>query len=147
MLIRTRHPLDAAFEQLTQSFFTPTTSATTPVVDARWHDGALELTVDLPGTPEEAIDVQVAGRELTIAVDPSSGDTTRTWRRTIRLGNALDPEQVSARYVHGRLTVTVAPVAAAAPRSIAIETSPSPAIEASSSDEPVQDGTATSDSE
>jgi len=147
MLIRTRHPLDSAFDQLTRSFFAPASPATTPVVDARWHDDSLELTVDLPGTPDDAISVDVAGRELTIAVDQSSGDTQRSWRRTVRLGNALDPEQVSARYLHGRLTVTVGAVASAEARSIAIDTAPAPAIEASSSAEPTQDESATNDSE
>ena len=80
-----------------------------PVVDASWVDGNFQLTVDLPGTPEDAITVDVAGRTLHLAVNTDS----LQWTRSIRLGAALDPEQVSARYVHGRLTVTVGAAATA----------------------------------
>lgn len=143
MLIRTRPSLDTTFEQLTHSLFAPAAiPATATPVDARWHDGSLVLTVDLPGTPDEAIAVDVAGRQLTIAV---TGE--RPWQRTVRLGAALDPEQVDARYLHGRLTVTVAPAAAAASRSISVSTTPAPAIEASTTDAPTQDETGTNDSE
>ena len=83
------------------------------------------LTVDLPGTPGDAVGVAVAGRTLTL-----SATTPRlTWERSVRLGAALDPDQVSASYVDGRLTVTVGAVAAAEPRTIEISTTPAPAIE------------------
>ena len=131
MIVRTRpafasfDSVDRMFDQLTRSL---RTSPGTPVVDAAWVDGALQLTVDLPGTPEDAIHVDVAGRTLTVAVETDH----LQWSRSIRLGAALDPEQVSARYVHGRLTVTVAPAPAAAKRSIALDTTApaAPAIEA-----------------
>jgi HSP20 family molecular chaperone IbpA len=101
------------------------------VVDAAWVDGALQLTVDLPGTPEDAVTVDVAGRALTIAVATEGLD----WSRSVRLGNALDAEQVSARYVNGRLTVTVAAAASPEKRQIAIDTTAAeaPAIEATES--------------
>ena len=70
------------------------------------------LTVDLPGTPAEALDVAVADRVLTIAVATDE----LSWSRSVRLGAALDAEQVSARYADGRLTVTVAAAATAEPR-------------------------------
>jgi HSP20 family molecular chaperone IbpA len=113
MLMRTRpfnpvfdrHPLDRLFDQRTS------------VVDAAWKDGALVLTADFPGTPPEAVDVSVAGRVLTISVETDELSFTRS----VKLGSALDAEQVSARYADGRLTVTVAAVAAAEPRRIAIE--------------------------
>jgi HSP20 family molecular chaperone IbpA len=106
MLIRTR-PLsfdqrfDRAFAQLTSSFFTP--SRRVPVVDAGWRDDALELTVDLPGVPGDAVGVTVAERTLTLAVHTDE----LQWERSIRLGAALDPAQVSARHEHGRLTVVI----------------------------------------
>ncbi len=65
------------------------------------------LTADFPGTPAEAVDVSVAGRVLTIAVATDE----LSWKRSVKLGAALDAEQVSARYADGRLTVTVAAVA------------------------------------
>jgi HSP20 family molecular chaperone IbpA len=129
MLVRTRpfHPVfdqsaDRVFGQLSRSFFAP--SRRTPTIDASWTDGSLVLTTDLPGTPAEAVEVSVGGRTLTIAVKTDQLE----WERSLRLGAALDPEQVSARYLDGRLTVTIAPVAAVEPRRIDVSTE-APAIE------------------
>jgi HSP20 family molecular chaperone IbpA len=98
-------------------------------VEGSWNDGTYQLTVDLPGTPEEAVGVSVAGRTLTITV---AGEGDSTWTRRLRLAQTLDPEQVSARYVNGRLTVTVGAIAAPESRTIAIDTTPvTPALEAS----------------
>jgi HSP20 family molecular chaperone IbpA len=129
MLIRTRpftfdRSFDRAFDQLTSSL--QTVGRRSPVVDAGWKDGALVLTVDLPGISGDAVGVAVAGRTLTL----SAKTAELTWERSVRLGAALDPEQVSAAYVDGRLTVTVAAVAAAEPRHIEISTTPPPAIDA-----------------
>ena len=98
-------------------------------VEGSWNDGAYQLTVDLPGTPEEAVGVSVAGRTLTLTV---AGEGDSTWTRRLRLAQTLDPEQVSARYVNGRLTVTVGATAAPESRTVAIDTTPvAPALEAS----------------
>ena len=104
------------------------------VVD-RWF---AVLTTDLPGTPAEAVDISVAGRTLTIAVNSEQ----ITWERSLRLGAALDAEQVSARYVDGRLTVTIAPVPTAEPRRIEVSTE-APAIASTTVD--AQAETPTSD--
>jgi HSP20 family molecular chaperone IbpA len=134
MLVRTRpyrpafafdRSFDRTFDQLTSSFFTNVKR--TPVVDASWQDGNLTLAVDLPGTPAEHVAVDVAGRTLTIKV----GDEHTSWERSLRLGAALDAEQVAATYVDGRLTVTVAAAAQPEARTIEISTSAPAAIEAS----------------
>jgi len=98
------------------------TRAASPSVAGAWVDGAYELTADLPGVPEDAVGVSVAGR--TLAIDVSADALTLSER--IRLPQTLDAEQVTARYANGRLTVTVARTAEATPRSIAIDTSPAP---------------------
>ncbi len=98
MLVRTRpfNPrastarFDRAFDQLTSSFWHR--PGARPVVDAAWDDGDLVLTVDLPGTPADAVDVAVAGRTLTL----SATTDDHSWERSVRLGAALDPEQVTA---------------------------------------------------
>ncbi len=129
-------PFDRAFAQLARSF-----GETTHGVSGSWRDGAYELTVDLPGTAEDAIDVSVAGRTLTITV--ADGDST--WTRRLRLAQTLDPEQVSARYVNGRLTVTVGATAAPETRRVAIDTTPAPAVaELESSETPAVEPTAQS---
>ena len=61
-------------------------------VEGSWNDGTYQLTVDLPGTPEEAVGVSVAGRTLTITV---AGEGDSSWTRRLRLAQTLDPEQVS----------------------------------------------------
>ena len=68
MLVRTRTPTPSIKPSTssTRSFFAPT-ALRTPTVDAAWSDGALVLTVDLPGVPASAVDVSVAGRTLTVA--------------------------------------------------------------------------------
>ena len=135
MLVRTRpyrpafafdRSFDRTFDQLTSSFFTNVKR--TPVVDASWQDGNLTLAVDLPGTPAEHVAVDVAGRTLTIKV---TGDHS-AWERSLRLGAALDAEQVTANHVDGRLTVTVAAAAQPEARTIEISTNVPEAIEASS---------------
>ena len=139
MLIRTRpfnpvldRPVDRAFDQLTRSLLA--TTRRTPVVDAAWDEGSLVLTVDLPGTPADAVDVAVAGRTLTI----SANTADHSWERSLRLGAALDPEQVTATYVDGRLTVTVGAAASAERRRIEIARTPAPTVQAA--DHP-EDGT------
>jgi len=98
-------------------------------VEGSWNDGTYQLTVDLPGTPEEAVGVSVAGRTLTITV---AGEGDSSWTRRLRLAQTLDPEQVSARYVNGRLTVSVGATAAPESRTVAIDTTPvAPALETS----------------
>jgi HSP20 family molecular chaperone IbpA len=92
--------------------------STTPALSGRWADGAYELTADVPGTPEDAVAVSVAGRTLSIDVVTDE----LTWNERIRLPQTLDPEQVSARYANGRLTVTIGKTAEATPRTIAIDT-------------------------
>ena len=133
MLVRTRpyrpsfaydRSFDRTFDQLTSSFFTNVKR--TPVVDASWQDGNLVLAVDLPGTPAEHVNVAVSGRTLTIKV----ADEHSSWERSLRLGAALDAEQVSASYVDGRLTVSVAAAAQPEGRTIEISTSVPAAIEA-----------------
>ena len=136
MLVRTRpyrpalafdRSFDRTFDQLASSFFANVKR--TPVVDASWQDGNLSLTVDLPGTPADQVGVAVSGRTLTISV---KGEHS-SWERSLRLGAELDAEQVSASYVDGRLTVTVAAAAQPAVRSIEISTTAPAAIEAAES--------------
>lgn len=141
MLVRTRpfnpvldRRVDRAFDQLAGSFLTTRRS---PTVDATWRDGSLVLTVDLPGTPADAVGISVAGRTLTL----STKTDELTWDRSVRLGAALDPEQVSASYLDGRLTVTVAAAAAAEARRVEISTTPAAAIDVEGTPDQPANGT------
>lgn len=119
---------DRAFEQLANSFF-DTRRPSTPVVDGSWSGDEYVLTVDLPGVPASAVDVEVAGTTLTIDVHTDD----LTWKRSLRLGGRLSPDKVSAHHVDGRLTVRVGAYDAPEARRIAISTA-APAIEATSTE-------------
>ena len=125
MIVRTR-PFTPAFDQRVDRMFAELTRSMsgtrTPEVAAAWHEGSMRLTVDLPGTADEAISLDVAERTLTIAVDHEG----TAWQRSLKLGAQLDPTQVSARYPHGRLTVTVAPAPEPEKRQIAWTPLPPP---------------------
>lgn len=119
--------VDRAFEQLTNSFFETRRSAG-PVVEGAWHDDEYVITVDLPGVPAEAVTVDVTGDVLAIQADTES----MQWQRTLRLGGRLDPEQVHAHHVDGRLTVRIGTFVEPEARRVEISTTPPPvAIEAS----------------
>lgn len=133
---------DRTFEQLTQSFFEPFRRL--PAVDSSSVDGSLVLSVDLPGVPSEAVNIEVAGRSLTIGVHTDE----LQWERTVQLGTSVDPEKVSARHVDGRLTVTVGAVDTPPTRTIAIDTgssSPVPSAIESTTTEDATDEAAPSE--
>lgn len=95
-----------------------------PQVHGGWSDDGYQLRVDLPGVPESAVHVSVAGRTLTLDVDHSDDRRQLRWSEQLRLPQTLDPEQVNARYVDGQLTVTIGRSAEPAARTIAIDTTP-----------------------
>ena len=140
---RSFRSFDRAFAQL--AALTPPSFG--PAVTGGWVDGAYQLTVDLPGVADDAVHVSVAGRTLTIDVA-----STSSWSRTLRLPQTLDPEQVSARYLNGRLTVTIAKVAEPEVRRVEIDTTPiaetpaQPVLEAAADEAPAdaENGEATS---
>jgi HSP20 family molecular chaperone IbpA len=136
MIVRHRYPastfgldVDRAFEQLTNSFFDSRRQVAGPMVDGDWKGDEYVLTVDLPGVPASAVNVEVTGTTLVL----SAGTDGMQWQRSLRLSSRLDPEQVHAHHVDGRLTVRIGTYAEPEARSIAIETTPPPAaIEANS---------------
>jgi HSP20 family molecular chaperone IbpA len=118
---------DRAFEQLTNSFFETRRSHTGPVVDGSWSDEEYVLTIDLPGVPASAVDVEVSGTTLTLSVATDE----LTWKRSLRLGGRLSPDKVTAHHVDGRLTVRIGSFDEPEARSIEISTA-APAIAATS---------------
>jgi HSP20 family molecular chaperone IbpA len=120
---------DRAFEQLASSFFDTRRSHTGPVVDGAWSGDEYVLTVDLPGVPASAVEVEVSGTTLTISVATAE----LSWKRSLRLGGRLSPDKVSAHHVDGRLTVRIGSFDEPEARSIEISTAP-PAIAATSTD-------------
>ncbi len=113
---------DRVFDQLTSGWVTTAQRRDrTPAVHGEWHDDTLELTVDLPGVPGDAVKVEVVDRALTISVEHTTDRGELRWSHTVQMGGALDAERIVAKYSDGRLSVTIPPVPAAEPRKIAIE--------------------------
>jgi HSP20 family protein len=128
------------FDRLTASFFGPGGRPAARLdrqipVDAFQHEDRLVLHFDLPGVPEDAVELSLERRTLTVrATRPyaiAEGDTTflaeRPWgdmSRQIVLGDALDMERVSASYETGVLTVTVPVAERAKTRRIEIAHAP-----------------------
>jgi len=118
----TRVPL-TTFDRLAASFLgtgRPLLTRQIPV-DAIQREDRLVLRFDLPGVAEDAVDITVARRTLTVkasrANDLREGDRVflaerpwGDWARQIVLGEALDTERITASFADGVLTVTV-PVA------------------------------------
>lgn len=138
MIFRTTYsPFQTARTPAALRTFAPAISladraAWSPQVNGGWSDDGYQLRVDLPGVPESAVHVSVAGRTLTLEVDveTTSDDEHRQlrWSERLRLPQTLDPEQVAARYRDGRLTVTIGRTVQPEARTIAIDTS-APAVE------------------
>jgi HSP20 family protein len=134
MMILTRtdplNAVDRIFEQVFGSAGGAQGSAM--AMDAVWRGDELLLTVDVPGVPEDAIELTVADRVLTIAAErrqPAEQEGERwalrerphgRWTRSVRLGTALDPEKVTAAYTDGVLTIMIPASASASPRKISI---------------------------
>ncbi|HSH11904.1 MAG TPA: Hsp20/alpha crystallin family protein [Ilumatobacter sp.] len=125
MIVRHRFPntgLDRTFEQLTSSLF-DTPRQIGPVVKGAWQGDEYVLTVDLPGVAADAVTVQVAGQTLTLGATIDTND----WQRTLRIDRRLDPDQVHAHHVDGRLTVRIGTIDEPAARRVVIATTPPPA--------------------
>ena len=125
LIVRTPRSLDSfdrMFDQLTSGWSASAPRRDrTPAVHGEWLDDTLVLTVDLPGVPADAVNVEVVDRALTVAVEHSTDKGELRWSHTVQLSGSLDAEQISAKYADGRLTVTVPPVPVAEPRKIAVQ--------------------------
>jgi HSP20 family protein len=149
MILTRTDPLNAVDRIFEQVFGSAAGSQGTMAMDAVWRGDELVLSVDVPGVPEDAIELTVADRVLTIAAErrqPAEQEGERwalrerahgRWTRSVRLGTALDPEKVTAAYTDGVLTVLIPASASASPRKISIGKGEptSPAIDTTSTGE------------
>ena len=94
--------------------------ATFPVVDVAESENAVSVRAEIPGIDPDDVDVTVVGDAITIAGEKKAVDQENSghhyhrnescygsFRRTIHLPVSIDPEQVSAEYANGVLTVNM----------------------------------------
>ena len=105
-----------------------------PRADIVETDEAYPLSVDLPGVPAEAVDVQFADDTLRVSgrrevqSEHKDGRFHRIERsygqffRAFRLGTDVDPDRVEASFENGVLTVEVPKAESRKPRQIEVRT-------------------------
>jgi HSP20 family protein len=131
-MIGLRRDLDRLFDD---AFRVPTTDTWAPAVDVQEDANALTFTVDLPGVPQEKLEVSmdkgilsIAGSRENARTDANGTNWLRaertfgTFRRSFQLPKEADESQIEAAYQHGVLTVRVGKVAPVSPRKIEIRT-------------------------
>lgn len=104
-----------------------------PAINLTENAEAYFIRAELPGMKAADLDIQVVGKNLTIAGErkiPSEGEAVRYHRREreagkfsriIGLPGDIDAEKVEAKMANGLLTIAVPKAAAAKPRQITIK--------------------------
>lgn len=104
-----------------------------PLVNITQDAGAYYVRAELPGFKAEDLDLQVIGKQLSLAGErkiPSEGQNVRYHRREreagrftrlIELPGEIDAGAVQARMVNGMLTITLPKSEDAQPRQISIK--------------------------
>ena len=116
-----------------------------PSIDVVQDEREVRVTAELPGVKDDDIDVSVDGDVLTIRAEKRverDDDKDRrhiserafgTFQRSLRLPQAVDPDEVKAHFDHGVLTIRVPRGGdSEGRRRIAIESGPPPAPEGKS---------------
>ena len=94
------------------------------------RENAVVVKVELPGVDPDKIDVDLVGDQLTIALEADDGSQAgagklhrfRSFRQSLRLPCAVDPDAVTATSKHGVLTVELMKPAESRPKRIAVKT-------------------------
>ena len=129
MLMRTDPFRD--LDRLTQQVFGTVARPAAMPMDAYRQGDTFYLKLDLPGLQMDAIDLTVEQNVLTVRAErpPTSADGAEmivaerpagTFTRQVFLGDTLDPDQMTADYTAGVLTLAVPIHEAAKPRKVEI---------------------------
>jgi len=119
------------FDELRDRLFSGGRTPLSFPMDAYRRGDAFVVHLDLPGVEPETIDVAVENQVLTVGAerrfDPHEGDeflvTERPqgrFSRQLRLGSAIDTENIAASYDDGVLTLTLPVSERAKPRQIQV---------------------------
>ena len=129
MLMRTDPFRD--LDRLTQQVFGTVARPAAMPMDAYRQADTFYLKLDLPGLAMDAIDLTVEQNVLTVRAErpPTSADDAEmivaerpagTFTRQVFLGDTLDPDQMTADYTAGVLTLAIPIHEAAKPRKVEI---------------------------
>jgi HSP20 family protein len=129
MLMRTDPFRD--LDRLTQQVFGTVARPAAMPMDAYRQGDTFYLKLDLPGLAMDAIDLTVEQNVLTVRAErpPTSADGAEmivaerpagTFTRQVFLGDTLDPDQMTADYTAGVLTLAIPVHEAAKPRKVEI---------------------------
>ncbi len=129
MLMRTDPFRD--LDRLTQQVFGTVARPAAMPMDAYRQADTFYLKLDLPGLAMDAIDLTVEQNVLTVRAErpPTSADNAEmivaerpagTFTRQVFLGDTLDPDQMTADYTAGVLTLAIPIHEAAKPRKVEI---------------------------
>ena len=133
-LLSTRREMDRLFENL---FDVPTSATATfvPAVDVRETAKEFVFTFDLPGIPEDKVEVTHDNGVLTVRGERETtrreGEQDRylfverslgAFRRVFQLPNNIDESRIEAKLAHGVLTITVPKAKVPEPKKIPLQT-------------------------
>ena len=126
--ITVRRELDRLFDDA----FAGRGGTAQPATDARESATSFSLTLDLPGVAPESLEVLAEDGVLTVKGSRSTPPLSEGERalfserangaltRRFRLPKSADLQSIQATYTHGVLTLTIAKVAPAQPRKVAV---------------------------
>jgi HSP20 family protein len=107
------------FDQLFGSPSRPVQNVSTLPVDITERDGSLIVRAAVPGVNPEALEITVENNILTISGETRLEESTEgekvyvrevtygSFKRSIRLPDKLDLEQINAEFDHGMVTITI----------------------------------------
>jgi HSP20 family protein len=139
-------PLNSEVSRLFNTFFdTPTRAAAgprrwVPAIDVVDADDHYVVKADLPGLSEDDVAIEVQDDVLTISGERTSEQTEErdgrlrvervsgSFRRTLRLPEGVDPEQVAATFDRGVLEISIPKPEESKPRRVAIKVGERPAV-------------------
>ena len=121
-------------DRLTQQVLGTAARPAAMPMDAYRHGDNFYICLDLPGISADSISLTVEQNVLTVRADraPVKADGAQlivserpygTFSRQVFLGDTLDPDQISADYAAGVLTLTIPVHEQAKPRSIQVTSS------------------------
>jgi HSP20 family molecular chaperone IbpA len=104
-----------------------------PAMDVIEREESLEVRLNLPGIAADDVSVEVEDRVLTVSgeIDNAINEENERYtyrersfgafKRSVRLGEAVDVDQIEATYVDGVLSLVLPKLPEAQPRQIAVK--------------------------